>query len=126
MAATQKIWRVSPYLLLVLTPLFWAGNWVIGRAIRHDVPPLALAFWRWVIAALLLLPFAGKHVFRQRALILDHWRILILLGVLGTGLYNAFSYWGLQYTTATNGVLLNSATPILIIAISAIFLGESG
>lgn len=117
-------WQVSPYLLLTLTTLFWAGNWVIGRAIRHDIPPLALAFWRWAIAAALLLPFAGQHVLRQRALILGHWRILILLAVLGTGLYNALAYWGLQYTTVTNGVLLNSATPILIIAISVIFLGE--
>lgn len=46
--------RISPYLLLTLTSLFWAGNWVIGRAIRHDVPPIALAFWRWVVALLLL------------------------------------------------------------------------
>ena len=116
--------RVSPYLLLALTTLFWAGNWVVGRAIRHDVPPLALAFWRWAIAAVLLLPFAWNHVVRQRSLILANIPILILLAVLGTGLYNALAYWGLQYTTATNGVLLNSATPILIIAISAIFFGE--
>ena len=42
-----------PYLLLTLTSLFWAGNFVVGRAIRADVPPLSLAFWRWTIALLL-------------------------------------------------------------------------
>jgi len=47
--------RLSPYLLLTLTALFWAGNWIIGRAIRHDVPPIALAFWRWMVAFGILL-----------------------------------------------------------------------
>jgi len=61
---------------------------------------------------------------RDWPIIESHWRILILLATIGTGLYNGLAYWGLQYTTATNGVLLNSAIPILIIAISALFLGE--
>ncbi|HYM04334.1 MAG TPA: EamA family transporter, partial [Stellaceae bacterium] len=53
-------WRVNflPYALLMTSALIWAGNWVIGRAIRDAVPPVALTFWRWAIAALLLAPFA--------------------------------------------------------------------
>ena len=50
--------RFSPYLLLVLTILFWAGNFNLARAIHADVPPLGLSFWRWAVAALILLPFA--------------------------------------------------------------------
>ena len=52
---------MHPYLLLTLTALFWSGNIVLGRAIRADVPPLALAFWRWVVSLLLTLPFALPH-----------------------------------------------------------------
>jgi len=117
-------WRISPYLLLSLTALFWAGNWVIGRAIHSDVPPIALAFWRWFIASVVLLPFAWAHIVREWSIIRANWRILTLLAILGTGLYNALAYWGLQYTTATNGVLLNSATPIMIITLSALVFGE--
>ena len=49
-----------PYLLLTLTTLFWSGNMVVGRAIRDDVPPLSLAFWRWTIALLLTLTTSRK------------------------------------------------------------------
>ena len=50
--------KASPYLLLVLTTLFWAGNFVLGRAVKASIPPIGLAFWRWAIALALLLPFA--------------------------------------------------------------------
>jgi len=116
--------RLSPYLLLTLTALFWAGNWVIGRAIRHDVPPIALAFWRWVVALLLILPLAAPHLRAQWPLIRRHWRWLAVFGVLGTGFYNALAYLGLQFTTATNGLLLNSFIPIMIATFSWLFLGK--
>lgn len=121
MFASKLRWYRSPYLLLTLTPLFWAGNFVVGRAIRNDIPPVALAFWRWAIAALLLLPFAWPHLRGQWPLIRSQWRSLSLFSVLGVVCFNVFAYLGLQYTTATNGVLLNSTIPILIIALNGIF-----
>lgn len=116
--------RISPYLLLTLTALFWAGNWIVGRAIRDDVPPIALAFWRWMVALLLILPLAWPHLRAQWPLMRGHWRWLALFGVLGTGFYNALAYLGLQSTTATNGLLLNSFIPIMIVAFSWLFLGK--
>ena len=53
----NRLWRTA-WVLLLLPPLFWSGNFVIGRAVRADVPPVALAFWRWAGAFLLCLPFA--------------------------------------------------------------------
>jgi len=50
-----------PYLLLTLTALFWAGNMVVGRSVREGVPPFGLAYWRWALAFLLVLPFALPH-----------------------------------------------------------------
>jgi drug/metabolite transporter (DMT)-like permease len=110
--------KPSPYLLLVLTTLFWAGNWVVGRAVRGDVPPIALAFWRWVIALALMAPLAWPHLKQEWRTALQHVPILALLGLLGTGLYNALAYVGLQYTTAINGLLLNSFVPVVIIAVA--------
>ena len=52
----------NPYLLLILTVLFWSGNMVVGRGIRGDVPPLAMAFWRWFIAFALILPLGLPHL----------------------------------------------------------------
>lgn len=111
-----------PYLLLTLTTLFWSGNMVLGRAIRGDVPPMALAFWRWVIALLLVLPLALPHLRTQWPLLKKGWKPVLALGIVGIGCYNTFAYVALQYTAATNAVLLNSFIPIATIALSWLFL----
>ena len=111
-----------PYLLLTLTTLFWSGNMVVGRAIRADVPPLALAFWRWTIALLLTLPLALPHLRRQWPQLKRGWRPVVALGLLGVGGFNTFAYIGLQYTGATNALLLNSFIPVATIALSWAFL----
>jgi drug/metabolite transporter (DMT)-like permease len=116
--------RVSPYLLLTATILFWALNWIAGRALRDDVPSYSLAFWRWVTASALLLPFAWPHLVRGWPAMRRSWRIMLALGVLGTTFCNLTSYAGLKYTTAVSGSILNSFVPVIIVAISWAFLGE--
>ena len=85
---------------------------------------MAMTFYRWTFALAFMSPFALPHVRRQWPLIRRHWRILLLLGVLGVGSHNALAYLGLNYTTATNGVILNSFIPVMIIALSRLFLGQ--
>ncbi len=114
---------VSPYLLLTLTALFWAGNAVLARALHELLPPATMAFWRWVLALLLLLPFVMRPMYGQRALLRANWRHLALLGVLGVGCYNTFLYAALQTTSATNGVLISSITPLLIVLIGRVLFG---
>jgi len=114
---------VSPYLLLTLTALFWAGNAVLARALHNLMPPATMAFWRWVLALLLLFPFVVRPMYEQRALLRANWVRLALLGVLGVGCYNTFLYAALQTTTATNGVLISSMTPLLIVLIGRALFG---
>ncbi|MGZ5037115.1 MAG: DMT family transporter [Usitatibacter sp.] len=111
----------SPYLLLTLTILFWSINWVIGRAISGHVSPLAFTFIRWVGALAVMLPFAWRDIRAQWPMIRARWKLIAWLGFWGTGLHNAFAYVGLQYTTATNGVILNSSVPIMIIVVGWLF-----
>ena len=124
MTTKQHHFYTNPYLLLTLTVLFWSGNMVLGRGIRADVPPLALAFWRWAIAFALVLPLAWPHFRAQWPLLKKGWKPVLILGVLGVGGYNTFAYIALQYTSATNAVLLNSFIPVATIAISWAFLGK--
>jgi len=107
-----------PYLLLALTTLFWSGNMVLGRALRGQVPPLSLAFWRWAIAFLLVLPLALPHLRQQWPLLRRAWPAVVILGLLGVGGYNTLAYIGLNYTPATNAVLINSFIPIATITLS--------
>jgi len=118
---------ISPYVLLSLTALFWSGNWVIGRAFVSDgeIPPVALAWWRWAIALIAMLPFALPQILRYRVTLWQQRKIVLALGLIGTGFHNLLSYVGLQYTTATNGVMLNSAIPVLIILLGVLFFRQS-
>lgn len=113
-----------PYLLLTLTALFWSGNMVLGRGIRGDIPPISLAFWRWAIALVCVLPLALPHLAEQWPRLRAGWKPVFVLGLLGVGGYNTLAYIALQYTVATNAVLLNSFIPIATIAISWAFLGR--
>jgi drug/metabolite transporter (DMT)-like permease len=112
---------VSPYLLLSLTAFFWSLNWVIGRAIAGHVTPFALTYIRWVIALAMMLPFAWPAIRAHKDVIRRDWKMIAWLGFWGTGLHNVFAYAGLQYTTATNGVILNSSVPIMIIVLGWLF-----
>ncbi len=122
MSLRQRL--TNPYLLLFLAVLFWSGNWVVGRGVRDDVPPLAQAFWRWLIAFGCVCPCAWPHRAQLVPALRHHWRIITLLSLLGIAGYNTLTYIGLQTTTATNGVLLNSFIPIVIIGLSWLFLGQ--
>lgn len=98
--------------------LFWSGNWIIGRAVREEVSPVALAFWRWMTALIIFYPFAFRHLRAQQALLLREWKLLLLLGVLGVGLFHTLVYSALAATTVINASLVNSVMPIAIVCIS--------
>lgn len=116
-------WLCHPYLLLTLTMLFWAGATVVGRGLRGDVPPVAMAFWRWAITLGLLLPLAAPRMRLQGRLLLHSWRTAVVLGLFGIGGYNTLAYVALQTTAATNALLINACMPIAIRALSRVVLG---
>lgn len=114
----------NAYLLLSLTALFWAGNFVVGRGVHGEVPPIALAWLRWTTATLLVLPFAWPHLRNDWPVIRANWPILVFLGVLGAGLFNTISYVSLNYTTAINAVVLQSNVPVLIMLATFLLFGD--
>lgn len=114
-----------PYFIIILPPLFWAGNFVVGRAVvSAQVSPITLSFWRWLLAMLLLLPFVIKPIWQQRKIIKQHFWKICFLAVLSITGFNSLAYIALQYTTATNATLLNSFIPIFILVITGLFFNE--
>lgn len=113
-----------PYVLLSLAVLSWAGNWVIGRAMRHEIGPVAMGFWRWLLALALILPLCWSELRHKWWVVRHNWWRLTLLGMLGAIAFNTMVYVGLQYTQTTNSTLFNSIVPIYIVAISWLVLGE--
>ena len=119
----ERFWR-APYLLLVLTIVFWAGNFTLGRAIHQDVPPIGLAFWRWTGGFLVMIAFSWTHLRRDWPAIVAHWRYMLLLSAIGVAAFNTLVYIGLHTTTAVNASLLQSTMPLVIILWSFMLFGE--
>jgi drug/metabolite transporter (DMT)-like permease len=113
-----------PYLLLVLTTLFWAGNFVLARAIHLDLQPFTLAFLRWTLALLIIAPWWLGRAWRLRQVLREHLPVLTLQGILGVGCFNTLVYFGVQHTQASNAMLMQSAVPVVILLLAALFLRE--
>ncbi len=114
----------NAYLLLSLTALFWAGNFVLGRGVHEHVPPIALAWTRWCLATLIIAPFAIPHLKRDWLAIRASMPLLLLFGSVGVGALYSRSYTGFKYTTALNGLVLQSSAPILIVLVSFFIFGD--
>jgi len=115
--------QTAAYCMLALVMLLWAGNSIVGRAVREDIPPLFLALLRWTGALLVIIPFAAHHVAEDRAAIARNWPMILLLGLLGVAAYNGFLYSGLRYTTASNGMLLGATIPALVLLVDFLIFG---
>lgn len=119
----RRLWQSAPA-LLALTALFWAGNAVVGRAVADLLPPIAFAFWRWLAALVLLLPFAWPHLRADLPELRRRAGMVVLLSVLGVTAFNTLLYSALHETTAVNAVLVQSTMPLATMAAALLLFRE--
>jgi len=117
--------RHRAFALLTVMPLFFSSNLVIGRAAVESVEPWTLAFLRWLLAFAILLPFAYGGLLRHRDTLLRQWDLIGLMGLLGMWFCGAGVYFALKYTTATNGTLIYTSAPVLIVLLEWAFRGRA-
>lgn len=110
--------------LLLVPPLLWAGNVIVGRMVHELIPPMTLNFVRWVIAGLLLLPFTYATLKRHSPL-WRHWKRYAMLSLLGVGCYNSLQYLALQTSTPINVTLVASSNPVFMLGIGALFFKQA-
>ena len=116
---SKRSLNASPYLFLTLAPLFWAGNFVFGKALLGALPPFGINLVRWVLACIVLvvltlvleghLPRPARH----------QWPALAIMALTGVVLFNALLYLSLMYTTGTNAALITGVTPVLTMIMAA-------
>ena len=111
--------------ILAVMPLFFASNLIIGRLAIETVPPWTLAALRWSIASLILAPFAWSDVRDHAETIVARWKLIVLLGFLGMWICGGIVYVALQYTTATHGTLIYTASPVLVVLLGALIAGRA-
>ena len=109
------------YLLLILTTIFWSGNFIVGKAASiYEIPPFSLNFYRWFFAGLILMPFTIKELVNKKSYIFDNLGFFIILGITSITIFNSIVYYSLYYTQVISGVLMISTIPVWIIFISSI------
>jgi len=113
---------VSPYVLLVFSPLFWGSNAVLGRYLVGDIPPMQLSLLRWSGALLVLVPLTGSNLMTHLPLIRMRWRTIMLLALLSLVGFGSLLYVGLQTTEAINAGLIQAFIPAVILVTSWIIL----
>lgn len=114
---------IRAFLLLGFVMLFWAGNSIIGRAIRADIGPFTLALLRWGIACAIVMPFAWRGLRADWPALRRAWGIVLLLGTIGVGGFNTLLYAGLHHTTASNALLLQAGIPALVLLFDRLLFG---
>lgn len=110
--------------LAALAALLWAGNWVLGRAIRADVPPFGLTFWRWALAAAILLPVGWHRLPADWRAVRAHLPLVAAMGLLSAAMFQSMTYIGLHTTEAINALLVSATMPVFVVIIAWIVLRE--
>lgn len=110
--------------LAALASLCWAGNWVLGRAIRADVPPFGLTFWRWTLAAVILLPFGWSRLRADWAVVRANLPLVAAMALLSAAMFQSMTYIGLHSTEAINALLVSATMPVFIVIIAWAVLRE--
>lgn len=119
---TQRLTPTAA-VLLVIPPLMWAGNSVVGYVMSPLVSPMTLNLLRWEIAFLLLLPFAGTVLWGSTTTLWSQWRRFACLSLFSIGAYNALLYLALNTSTPINVTLVGASTPVWVLLIGRLFFG---
>ena len=110
--------NTKAYLMLVCATLFWAGNFNVGKiAFIENIPPFSLAFFRWLLVWIILLPFTFKEILKIKRDIFKNLPLLFLLGFTSVAVFSSFTYNALNYTQIINASLFNTAIPAMIILV---------
>lgn len=116
--------RLPGFACALLAVTIWSGNFILASGLADSIPPIALAALRWVCATVVFLPFAWKHLRRDRAAIRAHWFPILAAAVTGVTLFNTILYLSAHTTDTVNMALIASTTPVFVVILSRIFLGE--
>lgn len=111
--------------LAVLATIVWAGNFVIARGVAERIPPISLAFYRWLSGSLIILPLAWNRFREEKQIVKTNWKYIFWISLSGITLFNTLVYFAGHYTSAINLALIGTtSSPVMSIIMAAIFLKE--
>ena len=113
------------YLFALGATAIWSGNFIIARGLSESISPISLAFWRWVVAVIVFLPFAVKSLVAEWDILKNNLPYLSITALLGITTFNTLIYLAGHTTTAINLSLISITFPIFIVILSRFFYGEA-
>jgi len=113
------------YLFALGATAIWSGNFIIARDLNESIPPISLAFWRWVVAVLVLTPFAYKKLITEWKILKKNSLYLSIVSFLGVTVFNTLIYVAGHTTTAINLSLISITFPVFIVILSRVFYKET-
>ena len=119
--SVTKINNFYPYLLLFIQPIFMASNIIVARGGVEYVPPISLAFWRWLTVFFILIPFFFNEISKKKKQFKSESLKLFILGLTGCGICGAFPFIAGMSTTMANMGIIYTSSPIFIILLSVLF-----
>lgn len=105
--------------------IIWSGNFIVARGLFDSVQPATLAFLRWGTAFAALLPLAAVPAWRERQVIRRHFIFLLITALLGVTLFNTLIYLAARSTSALNLALISTTSPMFMLLLARMFLGEA-
>jgi drug/metabolite transporter (DMT)-like permease len=112
------------YLCAIGATIFWSGNFIVARELNQTVPPVSLAFWRWLVAVIVLFPFAFRSLKTEWRFLRENLSYLCVTAFLGVTVFNTLLYFGGQTTTAINLSLISITSPLFIIIFARLFFSD--
>ena len=110
--------NIKAYFYLFFATLFWAGNFTVGKfAFTENIPPYSLAFFRWILVWLILIPFTSREISKKKNEIKNNLSLFFILGLTSVGVFSSFTYNALNHTQVINASLFNTAIPVTIILV---------
>lgn len=112
------------WLFPLMTMALWAGNVIVSKMAAGSISPLAITFYRLLLAVAVMSLFVAGPAWRNRGIIKRSWPKLMCLGFLSMALYQCLSYWAADTSTATNMAIITALTPLLTMLVSSLLLRE--
>lgn len=113
------------YFFVIVSTAIWSGNFIIARSLNQVITPINLAFLRWLVAVIVILPFSLKSLIAERNIVKENLPYLSITALLGITLFNTLIYLAGRTTTAINLSLISITFPIFIIVLSCLFYHET-
>ena len=112
------------YLFAIGATAIWSGNFIVARGLSDSIPPISLAFFRWLVAVIVFAPFAFKNLLQEWPIIKKHIAYFSITSFLGITTFNTLIYFAGHTTTAMNLSLISITFPVFIILLSRILYKE--